>query len=196
MENDLTRTLAIGLLVLTATLLPSQPNAAGDFVVHEWGVFTVFNDVKLANANRREEWGELPSFFYRQFPKERLRWVPSAWDKPIIYVHAKPKAPKQLKVKAPVPVLGFGQGHSSWEMQQRRDLTTTAATMAASTAFKMAGAVLIAIVLGPNGSTSKPFCISSGTMLSRITTCRGGNSTTMGINNRCTSSIPASFCRK
>jgi hypothetical protein len=55
-----------------------------DLVVHEWGVFTVFNDVKYANVNRAEEWGSLPRFFYRQFPKERLRWVPSAWDKPIV----------------------------------------------------------------------------------------------------------------
>ena len=66
------------------------PLAKDDLVVHEWGVFTVFNDVKYANVNRKEEWGSLPSFFYRQFPKERLRWVPSAWDKPIIYFYAKP----------------------------------------------------------------------------------------------------------
>ena len=57
--------------------------AKDDLVVHEWGVFTVFNDAKYANLNRKQEWGSLPSFFYRQFPTERLRWVPSAWDKPI-----------------------------------------------------------------------------------------------------------------
>ncbi len=66
------------------------PLGKEDLVVHEWGVFTVFNDVKVANANRREEWGSLPTFFYRQFPRERLRWVPSAWDKPIVYFYAKP----------------------------------------------------------------------------------------------------------
>ena len=42
-------------------------------------------------------------------------------------------------------------------------------------AFKMAGAVLIAMVLGPKGSTSKPFAASSGMMLSNMTSCRGGN---------------------
>jgi hypothetical protein len=69
-----------------------------DLVVHEWGVFTVFNDVKYANVNRKEEWGSLPSFFYRQFPKERLRWVPSAWDKPIVYFYAK-NTPMHVNVK-------------------------------------------------------------------------------------------------
>jgi hypothetical protein len=72
--------------------------AKDDLVVHEWGVFTVFNDVKYANVNREEEWGSLPSFFYRQFPKERLRWVPSAWDKPIVYFYAKP-TPLRVNVK-------------------------------------------------------------------------------------------------
>jgi acetyl-CoA acetyltransferase len=46
---------------------------------------------------------------------------------------------KELKVKAPIPILGFGQGHSSWEMQQRADLTATAATKSAAVAFAMAG---------------------------------------------------------
>ena len=66
------------------------PLGKDDLVVHEWGVFTVFNDAKYANVDRKAEWGSLPSFFYRQFPKERLCWVPSAWDKPIIYFYAKP----------------------------------------------------------------------------------------------------------
>jgi hypothetical protein len=76
-------------------LAPLEEN---DLAVHEWGVFTVFNDVKYANVNRKEEWGSLPSFFYRQFPKERLRWVPSAWDKPIVYFYAK-NTPMHVNVK-------------------------------------------------------------------------------------------------
>jgi hypothetical protein len=78
------------------------PLAKDDLVVHEWGVFTVFNDVKYANANRREEWGALPSFFYRQFPNERLRWLPSAWDKPIVYFYAKP-TPMRVNVQVTFP---------------------------------------------------------------------------------------------
>ncbi|KHQ51695.1 thiolase family protein [Mameliella alba] len=38
-----------------------------------------------------------------------------------------------------VPLLGFGQGQSSWEVAQRPDLTTTAAKRSARTAFDMAG---------------------------------------------------------
>jgi len=65
------------------------PLSKDDLVVHEWGVFTVFNGVQVAGAHAREEWGSLPTFFYRQFPKERLCWVPASWDKPIIYFYAK-----------------------------------------------------------------------------------------------------------
>jgi hypothetical protein len=81
-----------------------RPLGKDDLVVHEWGVFTVFNDAKYANADRKQEWGGLPAFFYRQFPKERLRWVPAAWDKPVVYFYAK-AAPLHLSVK-----VTFGDG--------------------------------------------------------------------------------------
>ena len=45
----------------------------------------------------------------------------------------------QLKVAKPVPVLGFGQGQTSWDVALRPDLTTTAARVSAQTAFAMAG---------------------------------------------------------
>ncbi len=57
---------------------------AKDLTVHEWGVFTCFPDMQYANANRKAEWGALPPVFYHQFPTQRLRWIPSAWDKPVI----------------------------------------------------------------------------------------------------------------
>ncbi|MES2536954.1 MAG: thiolase family protein [Pseudomonadota bacterium] len=46
---------------------------------------------------------------------------------------------RQLGIARPVPILGFGQGQTSWEVAQRPDLTTTAAKLSAQTAFKMAG---------------------------------------------------------
>jgi acetyl-CoA acetyltransferase len=49
------------------------------------------------------------------------------------------KRAHELKVQAPVPILGFGQGHTSWEVPQRPVLTTTAASVSAATAFRMAG---------------------------------------------------------
>jgi len=45
----------------------------------------------------------------------------------------------ELKVAKPVPVLGFGQGQTSWDVPLRPDLTTTAARVSAQTAFAMAG---------------------------------------------------------
>ena len=38
-----------------------------------------------------------------------------------------------------VPILGFGQGQTSWDVALRPDLTTTAAAVSARTAFEMAG---------------------------------------------------------
>jgi acetyl-CoA acetyltransferase len=46
---------------------------------------------------------------------------------------------KQLRVKKPVPILGFGHGQTSWEVAQRPDMTSTQAKVAAETAFRMAG---------------------------------------------------------
>lgn len=46
---------------------------------------------------------------------------------------------RDLGVPAPVPVLGFGQGQTSWEVAQRPQLTSTAAVLSGRTAFAMAG---------------------------------------------------------
>ncbi|MDY7546877.1 thiolase family protein [Glaciimonas sp. CA11.2] len=46
---------------------------------------------------------------------------------------------RQLGVPKPVPILGFGQGQTSWEVEQRPDLTSTEAVISARAAFKMAG---------------------------------------------------------
>lgn len=46
---------------------------------------------------------------------------------------------RELGVPDPVPILGFGQGQTSWEVAQRPDLTSTAAAVSASKAFAMAG---------------------------------------------------------
>lgn len=46
---------------------------------------------------------------------------------------------RELGVPAPVPVLGFGHGQTSWELAQRPTLTSTQAASAARTAFAMAG---------------------------------------------------------
>jgi acetyl-CoA acetyltransferase len=49
------------------------------------------------------------------------------------------KRARELKVQAPVPILGFGQGQTSWDVYLRPTLTTTAAKISAETAFRMAG---------------------------------------------------------
>jgi acetyl-CoA acetyltransferase len=45
---------------------------------------------------------------------------------------------KSLGVRAPVPILGFGLGQSSWDVRLRADLTTTQASVAGAAAFAMA----------------------------------------------------------
>lgn len=46
---------------------------------------------------------------------------------------------KELGVAAPVPVLGFGHGQTSWEVALRPDLTSTSAAVAGAQAFAAAG---------------------------------------------------------
>jgi len=46
---------------------------------------------------------------------------------------------KALGVAAPVPILGFGQGQTAWNVELRPDLTSTMAAASAKTAFAMAG---------------------------------------------------------
>lgn len=46
---------------------------------------------------------------------------------------------RELRVPDPVPILGFGQGQTSWEVAQRPSLTETQAAVSARTAFAMAG---------------------------------------------------------
>jgi acetyl-CoA acetyltransferase len=55
----------------------------------------------------------------------------------VVLMSAKKAA--ELKVAKPVPLLGFGQGQTSWDVALRPDLTTTAAKISAQTAFAMAG---------------------------------------------------------
>ncbi|MFN0318023.1 MAG: thiolase family protein [Burkholderiales bacterium] len=48
------------------------------------------------------------------------------------------KRARQMGIRKAVPILGFGQGQTSWEVPQRADLTGTAAEISGATAFKMA----------------------------------------------------------
>jgi acetyl-CoA acetyltransferase len=46
---------------------------------------------------------------------------------------------RKLRIASPVPILGFGQGQTSWNVEQRPDLTSTMAKVSARSAFAMAG---------------------------------------------------------
>ncbi len=88
-----------GTLVSSTATVAVRELRDDEFAVHEWGVFTIFNDLKYANANRKAEWASLPDYFYRQFPTVRLRWEPAAWDKPIIYFYCtRPTLKVEVKV--------------------------------------------------------------------------------------------------
>jgi len=49
------------------------------------------------------------------------------------------KRAKQLQIRKAVPILGFGQGQTSWEVPLRADLTSTGAEISGATALRMAG---------------------------------------------------------
>jgi acetyl-CoA acetyltransferase len=46
---------------------------------------------------------------------------------------------RSLGIDKAVPILGFGQGQSSWDVAQRKDLTRTCAQISGETAYRMAG---------------------------------------------------------
>ncbi len=58
-----------------------------NLTVHEWGVFSVYNDEQFANVEMKEEWAAMPDFFYTQFPKQKLKFEPAFISKPIIYFY-------------------------------------------------------------------------------------------------------------
>jgi len=83
---------------------PADPPVKG-FLVHEWGVFRVHDDVELANADLRAEWDGLPTFVYGQTMR---RDFPRHWDrvqvevlKPVIYLHAPRPMAAELRVDFP-----------------------------------------------------------------------------------------------
>jgi hypothetical protein len=76
----------------------------GNFTVHEWGVFSTFNDAKYANMDLAAEWASLPDYFYRQFSAPRLKMTPRPLipfnvKKPIVYFYTdQPKVDIKVKV--------------------------------------------------------------------------------------------------
>jgi hypothetical protein len=68
-----------------------EPAPRKGFVVHEWGVWRVHNDIELANADLRQIWDGLPKFVYGQVT---TRDLPRHWqniepmDRPIIFFHS------------------------------------------------------------------------------------------------------------
>lgn len=91
-----------GTLESNTATITRRPLAKEDLAVHEWGVFSVTSGLSHLNAGRKKEWEALPEFFYRQFPTWRLRWIPSAWNKPVIYFHTtRPELDVDVKVDFP-----------------------------------------------------------------------------------------------
>jgi hypothetical protein len=75
------------------------------FLIHEWGVWRLHDDVNVANADLRAEWDGLPAFVYgqtmrRDFPRH---WqLPKVVKKPVLFFHA----PKPLRVDVRVEFSG------------------------------------------------------------------------------------------
>jgi hypothetical protein len=71
-------------------------------LIHEWGVINVYEDVDLANADRRAAWDALPKFVFgnvdrRQVPEQELRVVLA----PVIYIHSAFAETLQVRVEFP-----------------------------------------------------------------------------------------------
>src|SRR5260370_42499203 len=73
--------------------------------VHEWGVFRVHDDVEMANADMRGEWGSLPKFFYGQTAGRALPSNPERQyelvTKPVVFFHAPEPLNFELRINFP-----------------------------------------------------------------------------------------------
>ena len=96
----------VGLLWAADEKKPNEP--VQGFLVHEWGVWSIHDDVELANADMRSQWNELPDFVYgqtttRDFPRH---WdaPPTAVKKPVLFLHAPSAMTAELRVDFPAGV--------------------------------------------------------------------------------------------
>jgi hypothetical protein len=111
------RTALIGLLLAAAgSFLAAAPEEKGKaegprkgFVVHEWGVWRVHNDLELANADARQIWEGLPKFVYGQ---TATRELPKHWqnveivDRPVIFFHSPEAFHANLRIDFPTGTPG------------------------------------------------------------------------------------------
>jgi hypothetical protein len=96
----------VGLLCAADEKNPNEP--VQGFLIHEWGVWRIHDDMELANADMRTQWNELPDFVYGQ---TTTREFPRHWDfretkvlKPVLFLHAQIALTAELRVDFPTGV--------------------------------------------------------------------------------------------
>jgi len=82
-------------------LLAADTPVQKGLAVHEWGVFSAYNDLELANADMRAEWDGLPKFVYGQVDSRKIPVYNGPVRAPVIYFHA-PQA-TNLNVRVDFP---------------------------------------------------------------------------------------------
>ena len=96
----------VGLLWAADEKNPNEP--VHGFLVHEWGVWRIHDDLELANADMRTQWNELPDFVYGQTTTRALprHWEapPTAVTKPVLFLHAPSAMTVDLRVDFPTGV--------------------------------------------------------------------------------------------
>jgi hypothetical protein len=87
----------------TPDMAPAEIPIRKGLEIHEWGVFTIHEDLDLANADMKAEWAAMPKFFYgqvegREPPKEAIL---RAVRKPVIFFHAPEALALELRIDFP-----------------------------------------------------------------------------------------------
>jgi hypothetical protein len=84
--------------------------------VHEWSVFTIHDDLDLANADMRAEWDGMPKFFFgqmagRELPRDYSNIIVK---KPVIFFHTPDALALELRVDFPggMPAVWWPMTHS------------------------------------------------------------------------------------
>jgi hypothetical protein len=103
MNRNIAVVAALAVMLLQSTVRADEPakGQAKGYTLHEWGVFSAYQNVDLANADMRAEWDSMPTFIYGQVPGRNVPTAAVPVRKPVIYFHAVEALNVKLRVDFP-----------------------------------------------------------------------------------------------
>jgi hypothetical protein len=101
--------------------VPIQKN----LVVHEWGVFSAYDDLEMANADMKAEWDSLPKFMYGQMAGRKLPDFTGNYvvRKPVVFFHSSETISMEMRVDFPqgMPVVWWPRTNKPTTIRGAKD---------------------------------------------------------------------------